>query len=415
MRFKAWLYWVNSKPLYLRWFIYFLLIRPVAEQFYNLKAVSPLVSPLYWLGILTMLFSIVGILTGKRKKSRLDDTFVLWALLVFLSVVALFFSLNKFIDYLNYAVKLTIPVLVYYFLRVFIKDKSDFIGLLTTFLLSCLFPVVSMLFGLSSGAYFSQGRFAGSYADVFNNAFYLSIGIIVLLYHYILNRTYNNTLKISNIVMVIGFVVTLIGLWVIKHIATIAVFISIIVVFIYVVARKHLQAAAFLVILSGIFIFFAGDKFYEEVINPRMEYEVEVIEGSRDIEQGVHGRMSRWTWLIGDFNSAPFYAKVAGFPLSLKHSAYMITITPHNDFLRIMFFTGYVGLTIYLILLFKVIRRIKHKDVPDRFFLYAVIVATLLYSITTVPTYYPGYVNIIMITFAYTALPRMKSVINGQA
>ena len=415
MKLKVWWEWAKSKPLYLKWFIFFLLIRPIAEQFYDLKAVSPLISPLYWLGALTMLFSIIGILKGKRIKSDLDNVFFYWAILVFFSVIALIFSLTRMLDFLNYAIKLTIPILVYYFLRVFIRDRSDFTGLLTTFLLSCIFPVVSMILGLSLSGNIGEGRFSGSYADVFNNAFYISMGTIVLLYHYILNRTYVNTLNINRIMILLGLITSMIGLWVIKHIATVAVFISIIVIFIYVVFRKHRQAALFLVILSVLFIIFAGDRFYEEVINPRLEYEIEVIEGSRNIEQGIHGRMSRWTWLMGDFNSAPFYAKLAGYPLSLNHSTHMITITPHNDFLRIMFFTGYAGLTIYMLLLFKVFRRIKFRDIPDRFILYAVLTSTLLYSITTVPTFYPGYVNILMITFTYCALPRLNPNRNVQA
>lgn len=413
MRLKNWWKWVNSKPLYLRWFIYFLLVRPVAEQFYDLKAISPLLSPLYWLGTLTILFSIIGIIKGNRIRSRLDNTFFIWTVLAVFSVIALFFSSITTLDYLNFAIKLTIPVLVYYFLRVFIRDKSDFTGLITTFLLSCIFPVGSIVLGLLTGVYFSEGRFAGTYADVFSHAFYISIGTIALLYHYILNKTYQNTLKIGNYWIITGLIVALLGLWVIKHMATIAVFIGIIVVFIYVVFRKRRQAALFLIILSVLFIFFAGDRFYEEVINPRLEYEVEVIEGSRDINQAVHGRMSRWTWLMGDFKSAPFYAQLAGYPLSLRNSTHMIAITPHNDFLRIMFFTGYAGLALYLVLLFKVFKRIRFRDVPDKFFLYAILTATLLFSLTTVPTFYPGFVNILMIAFTYAALPGMKPVRNG--
>jgi O-antigen ligase len=118
---------------------------------------------------------------------------------------------------------------------------------------------------------------------------------------------------------------------------------------------------------------------------------------------------------MGDFRTAPFIAKLAGYPLSLKHSTHMISITPHNDFLRIMFFTGYAGLIFYLFLLYKVFWRVKYNDVPERFFIYAILVSTILYSITTVPTFYPGYVNILMITFAYSALPRLKPVRNVAA
>lgn len=414
MKLKIWWQWINSKPLYLRWFVFFLLIRPVAEQFYSLKEISPILSPLYWLGALTLLLSVIGIIRGKKIKSRLDKIFIFWAVLAIVSTTALYFSSSTILEYLNYATKLSMPVAVYYFLRVFIKEKADFTGLLTTFLLSCIFPVASIIFGLVRGGYFAEGRFAGAYADVFNHAFYLSFGTITLLYHYVRSRSDKSSMKISSIAVIAWLLVAIAGLWIIKHIATIAVFITVIGLFIYIVFRKKQQAALLMIVLAFLFVLFTGDLFYQEVVNPRIEYEVEVIEGTRDVDQAVHGRMSRWTWLMGDFKSASFVAKMAGYPLTLRRSTHMINITPHNDFLRIMFFTGYAGLIFYVYFLYKSFRRVRYNDAPDRFFIYAVIFSTLLYSITTVPTFYPGYVNILMIAFAYSALPVVRPIRNVQ-
>lgn len=415
MRLKNWWTWVNRKPLYLRWFIYFLLIRPIAEQYYNLKEISPLLSPLYWLGVLTLILSIIGILKGRSIRSGLDKLFYVWGFLIISSVLALYFGSTSLLSYLNYAIKLSLPVLVYFFLRVFIKNKSDFVGLLTTFLISCIFPISFLLVGLSGGEYFTEGRYAGAYADVFNNAFYLSIGIITLLYHYVLNRSYSNTLKVRNSYVVLGLLIVVMGLWVIKHIATVIVLLFVLAVFIYIVFRRHKGAAIFLVMLSLVFIVTTGDKFYSEVLNTRIEKEVEVIEGSRGITQGMHGRMSRWTWLSGEFRASPIYSQLFGFPYNMKYSNHMVGITPHNDFLRILFFTGYLGLLFYLLILVRIYRRIKHRDVPDKFFLNAILLATILYSVTTVPTFYPGYVNILMIAFAYSALPVSKPYINANS
>jgi hypothetical protein len=140
-----------------------------------------------------------------------------------------------------------------------------------------------------------------------------------------------------------------------------------------------------------------------------------VIQGTRDIDQALHGRMSRWTWLIGDFRDAPFYARLFGYPLSLNYSSHMIGITPHNDFLRILFFTGYAGLIIYMILLIKVFNKARNMDVPDRYLILVVLMATVLYSVSTVPTFYQNFINILMMVFAYTALPVMKPTSNGKS
>jgi len=408
MRLKDWWLWTKTKPIYFKWFIIFILIRPIAEQFYNLKELSPLISPLYWLGTLTMLFSLIGILKGKRVKSNLDRIFYAWGGLIIISVLVMFISSSSLLGYLNFAIKLSLPIFIYFFLRVFIVNKADLVGLLTTFLISCIFPVVSILIGLSGGDYFSKGRFTASYADVFNNAFYISMGLIVLLYHFILNRTYNNTLRIRNYMVFLALVITLLGLWVIKHLATIVVLLTTLAIFIYISFRRYRGAAIFLVFISAGVVLTSGERFYNEVLDTRIERELEVIEGSRELYQGVHGRMSRWIWLTGEFKAAPIYAKILGYPYTLKYTNHMVGITPHNDFLRILFFTGYTGLIIYIFIIIRVYQRVKYRDIPDKFFLYSILMATVLYSITAVPTFYPGYVNILMIAFAYSALPVIK-------
>jgi len=405
MKFRDWLIWIRSKPLYLRWYVIFMLVRPIAEQFYNLKEISPLLSPLYWIGFLTLVFSLTGMFRGTTSKTNIDRLFSLWGVLIIISVVMMFISSDSLFGYLNYAVKLVLPLVLFFFLRVFIKKKEDLVGLATTFLFSCIFPILFMIFGLTGGRYNSQDRYSGSYADVFSIAFYLSIGLIVLLYLYINSRTFKNALNVRNSYVIGGLLLAFIGLWIIKHLATIVVILTTLSLFIYIIFRKHRGAALFLLIITITISFSSGDKFYNEVLDPRIEKEVEVIEGSRGVSQGMHGRMSRWTWLFGEFNFAPFYCKILGYPLSMKVSNHMVGITPHNDFLRILFFTGYAGLILYLSILYKVFSRIRYKDMPDRFFLYAVLIATILYSITTVPTFYPGYVNILMIVFAYSALP----------
>ena len=414
MKIKDWWRWVNSKPWYLRWFVFFMLLRPIAEQFYDLKDVSPLFSPLYWMGALTFIFSVWGIASGRRHKSRLDKTFSVWSILILLSTVSIYFSSTGLVPYIGIAIKLVLPILLYYFLRNFIYTRTDLVGLVTTFLLSCIYPIVSLVSGISSGYYFSAGRFAGAYADVFNNAFYLSFGFIALLYHYMLSRTYHKTLKLGNVTLILSLVVAVLGLWAIKHMATIAVFIGIIGIFIFIALQKRREAALLMIFLSIVFILFAGDTFYEEVVNPRLEHEVEVIEGTRDIDQALHGRMSRWSWLVEEFNDSPLYIKLLGYPLSLKYSIHMVGVTPHNDFLRILFFTGFLGLLVYLVLLYKIFRNARNQPPPEKFLFLSILMATTLYSISTVPTFYPGFVNILMIVFAASAIPLNNLAKNGR-
>jgi 4-hydroxybenzoate polyprenyltransferase len=58
-------------------------------------------------------------------------------------------------------------------------------------------------------------------------------------------------MKISIFVIIAGLVIAISGLWIIKHIATIAVFIGVVVIFVYVVFRKKQQAALLMIVLAS--------------------------------------------------------------------------------------------------------------------------------------------------------------------
>jgi O-antigen ligase len=84
----------------------------------------------------------------------------------------------------------------------------------------------------------------------------------------------------------------------------------------------------------------------------------------------------------------------------------MIGIIVHNDFLRMLFFAGIVGFITWLIFLSRIIRRIKYLNKADKFVSIALLASLFLYSITTIPTIYVGFMNIYVTLFAYLALPQ---------
>src|SRR4249920_2644732 len=68
MNFKEWKKWLGELPWSCKWFVLFILIRPVTDNFYNLKEISPLYSPLYILGILTPVFILLSFLSSRFPK-----------------------------------------------------------------------------------------------------------------------------------------------------------------------------------------------------------------------------------------------------------------------------------------------------------------------------------------------------------
>ena len=81
--------------------------------------------------------------------------------------------------------KLSLPVYLFAFLRVFIRNKKDFNGLLTTFLYSASIAALMLLYELLFNPIqieYSRGieSIPGGYADVMNYAIYLSFGFLIL-------------------------------------------------------------------------------------------------------------------------------------------------------------------------------------------------------------------------------------------
>lgn len=73
MKFNQWKIWLKSKPWILKWFILLVLIRPIIDNLYFLKDISPFLSPLYIAGVLTPLMVIYVLAKTKKPASTKLD------------------------------------------------------------------------------------------------------------------------------------------------------------------------------------------------------------------------------------------------------------------------------------------------------------------------------------------------------
>ena len=405
MKFRYWKIWLKSKPWRLQWFIYILLLRPFAETLYFLKDTSPLLSPLYWIGVATPFFALIAISRYRFVKTEVDKTFGVLAILILASAFMVLPGAINLFNFFNLFLKLTYIVYIYYFLRIFVQSRTDFIGVLTTMLYASIFPLFNLIYEVLTGGG-SNARLHGMFADVINYASYLLFSVIIVVYFYFQRRKSPMMMNIKPWLIIIYFGIVLMGMWEIKHMASIAVFFVVVGLFLkHDMKRRVVQIALYLVITVVVVLLY-GDKFYEEVINPRMEKEVEVVEGKREQSQAFHGRMWRWQWLWGEYEKSSVFAKMVGYPWDMGYAIHMVGITVHNDFLRMLFFTGIIGFITWLMFLGRIIRRIKYLNKADRFVSIALLSSLFLYSMTTIPTIYVGFMNMYVTLFAYLALPQ---------
>jgi hypothetical protein len=407
---------MRSKPWYLKWFIFLILIRPLIDSFYFLKDISPFISPLNWAGVLTPLLSIPAITRYRHNNNRVHQLFNIWSILIIINTLFVLFKAIDLLSMSQWVLKLSLPVYLFAFLRIFIRNKFDLTGILTTFLYACLIAAVMMLYEILFKPLqieYSRGieRISGGYADVMNYAIYLNFGFLIVAYFYFTYKNTRNGLKIGfPFLLMIGFF-CIVGLVRISHVVSYAVFSSLILIFVISIARKYTLISLFLVGIFWAMISLFGNAFYQEKIDPLVDKEFQVINGERKESQLFHGRMYRWQYAWANFKESPIMAWVIGYSYSTSDPFFNIGIGIHDDYLRIFYFTGLLGLFLYLLFLFTLWKRRRYLFHNDRFLLSGALAMLILYSVSTTPSFYPNFLYVLFSIFAFVSLP--PSILSG--
>ena len=415
MKYKDWKIWISGLPWHLKWFVVLVLIRPIVDNFYYLKNISPLLSPLYFVGIATPILCIVAItLYRKKDKSVFDFLFGTWTALMLISLFFMFIfdPLSK--TFLEYLLKLTMPVYLFFFLRLLIRSRRDLDGVLQSFIYSSFFVIAIFLFEILVKPIKVQQtrgleRIQGTYGDVMNYAIYISLGFLIICYFYLRNKNIGSMIK-SNRSLIITIILSLACLFKISHTASYGVFIVIFALFILFNLKTNKTAGIVLIVVVGSLGYFFGASTIEEKIAPLIKTDLAVYEGKKANERLFHGRVGRWKMMLEEYSEFPVAAQLFGMPLIIKETYPYVGTGSHNDFVRILFFTGFFGLTVYLLILINIFRRLKYLCSSDYFLALGTFMILFMYSVSTCPTLYAPMIYIIYSILCYLALP--KSVLS---
>lgn len=407
MTFRNWLIWLRTLPWSLRWFVYLILLRPVIDNFYWMKEISPFLSPLVIAGILTPVLCLSATFRYRSGDfSRQDISFRLFSVLVVLAGV-IFFIKHPGLPAAEFALKLTLPVYLYFFLIRFIESLDDLHGLLYATLIatyiSAIFLVYEIVFQPIQEVEYSRGveRLRGGYADVMNYGIYMSLGLISASYFFLRDMKIR-FFGINNLYLMLAF--ALVVIIKINHVASYIVFAALILLFTLYSLRRKPGWGFLLVVIIMITGSYFGQKIYKESITPMIEKDLMVLEGERETDALLHGRMGRWDVLWTRFKNAGMLSKVFGTSAEVG-SAYMMSSGAHNDFLRIIFTSGWSGFFMYLFFLAGIYLKSRWFEQPESYLITATLTATVLYSVTTTPTYYANYLYIFLAILVFFTLP----------
>lgn len=435
MNYKEWLAWYKSLPLSKRWFIILILIRPISDNFYELKEVSVLTSPLYIIGFLTpvlITFSLTSKTLKPAVKSNVDIPFWGWGLLVIINCIAMY-SIQLSVVSLGDAIKYIIPLFLFAYCRRFIQDKSDLLGICTTFLIASIFPFCMLMYEYlfnpiaieyMKGRGFGY-RLRGGYGDVMNYAIYC-IGSLMIIFYYFISKnssvSYFREKKltltrnkwfylepISPLWVLGGIIYGLLVMNAIKHVATWGNFIMV-VGMLMAFNLRNFRGVFFVLAFSTIFIPFFAEDIYNQMLQPLVEKEINVVEGEKSIETLGNGRMTRWEKYFEVWQQMPMINQMIGVSFSgFKDAFVMMGLGMHSDYVRNLFLSGIIGLTFYLIFMIAMtIKAFSMKNLADKFLVLCTVLTIYLYSLTTMPTLYAPYLYLLYCVYAYALLPREK-------
>lgn len=416
MSFAEWRKWLGNLPATSKWFAILVLIRPLIDNFYFLKDISPLLSPLYVAGVLTPVFIVFSFLSRSfRPKYRspiADLVFGTWGVLVVVNSLIVLLS-DYSLSTLGEVIKYTTPVLLFFYARHIISSKEDLTGFLQAFLIGCILPaailIYEQIFGAISPEQLTEKRGGGerthgAYADVMSYAIYIIGSFLVSTYLFLKDMKGKRRRRMP-LWLLLVIALDVLALVSIKQVSTFAVFATLMTLFLFHLLQN--KRSLILLALALPLVLIIGKYIYDKNVKVLVAKEVAVIDGEADVDRSFNGRMHRWERYFELWGEMPGYTSFVGVPSSgFKEVPLMISGGMHSDFVRLLFFTGFLGLTMYLFFLFIVFLKSNGLRSYDRYLAWGALGALLLHSVSTTPLMYASYNYLFVIVFSYVLLPQ---------
>jgi len=177
-----------------------------------------------------------------------------------------------------------------------------------------------------------------------------------------------------------------------------------------VVEDTNQPVAIAIVIIAVLVTSYWGNQIISENIEPLLETDLAVYSGEQDSDKLLHGRVGRWRMMLQLFSAESVAVQFLGFPLTFDYVYHFVGIGSHNDFIRILFATGILGLVLYLNFISKIFSRASGLGVAQRYLVYTVLFALILYSVSVTPTFYAPFMYFALTVFAYLALDEKEMI-----
>ena len=341
--FQVYKLWFNSRPISLKLMLIVILVFPFFAATWEMKKSSG-ISPLQVLGFLVFGF---GLLSTIRKKSKAPNLIITFYFFVFLLITNLLFVLIYESSFYQFGVTIRtiLPFCFVFYFRKHLNKVSDVEGFLITFLIASIFPIVTLYYEILVSPIRevynleSRGgglRLSGFYADLFGYMSHLVCGFIAYCYFYI--RNINKKKKhfvFGNTGFVVVLLITLIGIYNLRHQASWAVLLTLLLLFVYLVRKKASFSKSFIFITVIIGV---GAYFYNEVFSVLYAKDINVFQGNAQDTAALNGRVWIWKRYFAIWENFNVLSQWLGAGIAQhEKSRIMMSGGMHNDYVRFFF------------------------------------------------------------------------------
>jgi hypothetical protein len=412
--FQEWRQWVSSLPWKFRWFVLLVLVRPLIDFSWNERFFFSH-NLLQLVGVLTPVIIVFLVVTRQltstiASRSWTSRFFFIWCVLLLFNALIIYLA-KPSVDSVDVALKLTFPIYVYFFLRYLIRSKVDLEGMLQTILYSTIVPACLVVYEIVGSpirvSTRSEGvtRVMAGYSDVVYLSIFVLLSLLIMGYFWLDRQgdSLKKGTKITPLLIIIGM--DFLCLVRINHAASFFTFGALLGFFLLKNLKQESRSALIAVMLiSFVAAIFVVVQPYK-VVGTLVQSDIDVLRGERSADGALHGRV--WAWKRHWVFFTKFTTRAERmFGMVGRKIPYLVGVGPHNDFLRITYTTGYLGLTVYLLMLFAILAQSRTMPKSQRFMVRGILLIVVMMSITTTPTFYVHVNYSFMSILAFLALPK---------
>lgn len=406
-----WFSWLRTRPRFFRIFLGLIFIKPAIDILWDVHVPTLPITFLQSFGVLLVAVCLASLLSRRPYKATKGNHFshlffAIWITLQILNEVVLLVS-NFSFDVFGLCLKVALPLYIYVFYRRHLFSQKDLDGILTTFYYSLSFLVVDFLyhFVFAREFVYSRGltRLTTGYADVASLGISLNLSLLIVGYFLLKSPRNSDMYRRSKNLFYVNIALGCLILFNIHHAASTLIFIGILLCFLIYAQKRRLAVLLALGVGLLYVTVWPGDAHIQQ-FSKLYGTDIAVMQGEAEESRAFHGRMGRWQRHFELFSEQDPYIQLVG-GITIQYAG-LLGHGPHNDYLRVLFSSGYIGLFFYVLFLLAMLKRSLGLSKENMYLVQACFALVVLQSISLTPTTYHSVNFVFMAVVVWSQLAK---------